>query len=103
MTQMTKTIEKRIYDGNRAREVLENEVFQQVFADIEQELTETWTNSPARDEAGREKVYQYLMSLRKVKAWMTSAMETGKLAELDLNHKRTLAERAKDGMSSFLG
>ena len=99
---MTKTLEQRIYDGNRAREILENEVFSQVLIDMEQELIQAWTNSPARDEAGREKIYQYLMTLNKFKDKVKATLETGKLAELDLNHKRNLMERARDGLNSFL-
>ena len=102
MTQMTKTLEQRIYDGNRAREALENEALSQVLDHMEQELIKAWSNSPARDEVGREKIYQYLMTLNKFKGDLLGILETGKLAELDLNHKRTLMERAKDGMSSFL-
>lgn len=98
-----KTIETRIYEGDRAREVLENEVFQAVWADIEKEWTDAWMNSPARDEAGREKLYQYVMTLRKLKAQITTTLETGKLAQLDLQHKQTLADRAKDGIRSWIG
>lgn len=90
------TIEQRIYDGNRAKEVIENEAFQQVFSDIEQELFKAWMDSPARDAEGREKIHQYLAMLKKVKTHLQSTLETGKLAQLDLEHKRTLAERAKD-------
>lgn len=98
-----KSIEARIYDGDRAREIIENEVFQAVWADIEKEWTDAWMNSPARDEAGREKLYQYVMTLRKLKAQITTTLETGKLAMLDLQHKQTLADRAKDGIRSLLG
>lgn len=97
-----KTIETRIYEGDRAREVLENEVFQAVWADIEKEWTDAWMNSPARDEAGREKLYQYVMTLRKLKAQITTTLETGKLAQLDLQHKQTLADRAKAGIRSWI-
>jgi hypothetical protein len=97
-----KTIETRIYDGNRAREVLENEVFQAVWTDIEKEWTDAWMNSPARDEAGREKLYQYVMTLRKLKAQITTTLETGQLAQLDLQHKQTMADRLKAGVSSWL-
>jgi hypothetical protein len=97
-----KTIETRIYDGNRAREVLENEVFQAVWTDIEKEWTDAWMNSPARDEAGREKLYQYVMTLRKLKAQITTTLETGQLAQLDLQHKQTMADRVKAGVSSWL-
>ncbi|MGE5452435.1 MAG: hypothetical protein ACM3VZ_11415 [Acidobacteriota bacterium] len=101
--QMTKPIEQRIYDGNRAAEVLENEVFQQIWTDMEQELTEAWTNSPARDAEGRERIWQYVMTLRKFKAMVNSTMESGKLAKLDLQHKQTMADRLKDGVTSWLG
>jgi len=89
------TIEQRIYEGARAKDVLDNEVFQQVFDDIEKELFQAWTESPARDAEGRERIHQYLAMLRKVKAHLTTTMETGALAKLDLEHKKTMSERAK--------
>lgn len=95
---MQKTIEQRVYEGNRAKEVLENEVFQAVFNDIEQEVTKSWMDSPARDQEGREKLWQYLTLLRKVKAQITTTLETGKLAQLELQHKQSLYDRAKAGL-----
>ena len=94
-----KTIEQRIYDANRAKEVLENEAFIAAFDDTEKEIIEQWTNSPARDAEGREKLHAYLMLLRKVKAHLSYSLDTGKLAELDLNAKKSLAERI--GMPLF--
>lgn len=87
------TIEQRIYAANRAKEVLENEAFQQVFADIENEVIEQWKTSPARDEAGREKLWIYLSMLNKVKKHLESSLESGKLAQLDIEHKQSLAQR----------
>lgn len=97
------TLESRIYDGNRAKEILENEVFQQVWIDIEQEYTEAWKNSPARDEEGRRKIWLYIQLMRKLKDQIVSTMESGKLAELDLQHQRTRLQRMKDGVTSLLG
>ena len=94
-------VETRIYNGNRAKEVLENEAFQQAFADIEQEVMKQWTDSPARDSEGREKLFIYLHQLRKVKAHLTTSLETGKLAELDLRHKQTRADKAKGMWQTF--
>lgn len=96
-----KPIETRIYDGNRAREVLENEVFQAVWTDIEQEYTEAWKNSPARDAEGREKLWMYLRLMQKLKAQIVTTMETGKLAKLDLEHERKIQDRLKDGWRSL--
>jgi len=88
-------IEQRIYNGDRAREVLENEAFIAAFADIRQELTDQWKQSPVRDIEGREKLYQLLKLTDKLEATLRTSLDTGKLAQLDLKHKQTLAERAK--------
>lgn len=94
-----KSLENRLYEGARAREILDNEVFSEAFDAIEREVIETWKNSPPRAEADRERLWQYLTLLTKVRTHISNTMETGKLAELELNHKRTLAERAR----AFLG
>lgn len=99
---MQKPIEQRIYEGDRAKEVLENEAFQSAFDAIEKEVIDKWTESPARDAEGREKLWQYLMLLRKVRTHLQSTLETGKLAKLDLQHKQNLLDRMKDGVSSLI-
>jgi len=87
-------IEQRIYNGDRAREVLENEAFQQAFTDIKTEIMQQWTNSPVRDVAGREALYQLLKLADKLQLNLTTSLETGKLAQLDLAHKESLVKKA---------
>lgn len=94
-------LETRIYNGDRAREVLDNEAFLQAFTDTEQEVIKQWTESPARDVEGREKLWQYLTLLRKIKTHLTTTLETGKLAKLELEHKNSLAQRLKAGLTSW--
>lgn len=89
------TLEQRIYKADRAREVLENEAFQQVFADYKQEITDQWTKSPARDLEGREKLWLMLSLLNKLEAMLQSSLDSGKMARLDLEHEKSLLERAK--------
>lgn len=98
MTQTT--LEQRLYLGDRAREVLENEAFTEAFEATEREVIEQWTNSPARDVEGREKLWQYLMLLRKVRSNLQSTLETGKLAKLELQHQQSLREKARGWLSS---
>lgn len=88
-------INQRIYDGDQARLVLENEVFQQVMDDIKTELTDQWKQSPVRDQEGREKIYQLLRLAEKLEANLKTRLETGKLARLELANNQTLMERAK--------
>ena len=93
------SLEQRLYSGDRAREVLENEAFIAAFEAIEKEVIDQWTNSPARDEAGREKLWSYLHLLRKVRTHLQSTLETGKLAQLELQHQQTLTDRARGWLS----
>lgn len=97
------TLEKRIYDADRAREVLENEAYQQVFADYKTEITKQWTESPARDQEGREKLWLMLSMLNKLEAMLQTTLDTGKLAKAELNHKQSLADRAKDAIEALRG
>ena len=95
------TLEQRLYMGDRAREVLDNEAFQQAFDDIERELIEAWKTSPQRDVEGREKLHLSLTLLNKVKSCITTTLETGKLAQLELKHKQSITERLR-GAGSML-
>lgn len=92
-------IEQRIYNADRAREVLENEAFIGAMADIKSEITEQWMKSPARDQEGREKLWLMLSLANKLEATMKTTFDSGKLAKLDLEHKRTMQERLKDALS----
>ncbi|MFZ6653799.1 hypothetical protein [Undibacterium sp. TJN19] len=87
------TLEQRIYDANRAKEVLENEAYIQAFADIENEIIEKWKTTPARDAEGREKLWMYLAMLKKFKSQLDSTLQTGKLAQLEVEHKQNLLQR----------
>jgi len=89
------TIEQRIYQADRAKEVLENEAFQQVFADAKQEITEQWMKSPARDQEGREKLWLMLSLLNKIETMLQASLDSGKLAAVELEHRKTMLERAK--------
>lgn len=91
-------ISERIYNGNRAREVLDNESFQWAINEIKNEVTEQWKNSPARDDAGREKLWMLLQMANKLELVLKSTLETGQLAELELRHQQTLLERAKNAI-----
>lgn len=88
-------LEQRIYNGDRAKEVLDNEAYTAAMAAIKTEVTEQWQNSPARDQEGREKLWLMLKLADKLEAALRTTMETGKLAQLDLLHKQSLAQRAK--------
>ena len=94
-------ITERIYNGDRANEVLDNEAFTAAFVDIEREILDQWKQSPARDQEGREKLWLMLSLLSKLKTTLESSISTGKLAKIELKHQRNLAERVKDARLAF--
>lgn len=91
-------ISERIYNGNRAREILENETFQWALNLIKDEVVEQWKQTPARDSEGREKLWIFLQMAEKFEQTLKTTLETGKLAELDRIHKQTLLSRVSGGM-----
>lgn len=89
------TLEQRIYNGDQARLVLENEAFAAAFADMKTEITAQWETSPARDTEGREELFKLLKLANKLELILRSSMDDGKLAKHELEHKRNWADRAK--------
>jgi len=89
------TLEQRLHAGSRAKEVLDNEVFSGAFNEIEQDLIEQWTASPARDAEGREKLWTCLQMLRRVRAQLEQTMTTGQLAQLELQHRQGLVSKVR--------
>jgi hypothetical protein len=91
------TPDQRVYDGDQAKLVLENEAFNQALNDIEAEITESWENSPARDQEGREQLWQLLKLAGKLRANLQTRLETGMLARIQIEEERkTMLQRARD-------
>ena len=94
------TPQQKVYDAERAKNVLENDVFQQVFADIEQELIEQWKSS--NSAVDREKTHQYIQLLSLFKTRLMTTFETGKLAQVQLTHERSRRERLSEKLENLL-
>ena len=96
------TIEKRIYDGALAREVLDNEAFTQAFADMKAEYAAALFASPARDIEGREKLYLMVKLTEKLEATLTAAMTDGKMASQQREYEAAaLARDRASGMQTM--
>lgn len=97
------TLEERLYKGDQAKLVLENEVFQAVFADIEKDLIESWKNIPSSPKHAddREKTHLAVTMLGKVKSTLLESLESGKLARLELDylHQQSLLDKARNFLS----
>ena len=91
-------IAKRIWNGARAKEILDNEVFQSAWDEITEEITEQWKQSPARDPEGREKLWTMLKLCEKLRQSFQTKLETGKLAEMERTRLQKLYDSAKSAL-----
>lgn len=74
--------------ASRARAILEDSLVKQSFDDLERELIEAMISTSAEDAFRREKIHMMLVFGRKWRNTFASMIETGKLAELQLEEKR---------------
>jgi len=88
------SLEMEIMRGERAEQLLREPLLTEAFEIIEQEYMAQWKNSPARDEAGREKLWLMLKLLGQVHGQLQAVVNTGTFA------KATLVQRAGQTLSS---
>lgn len=79
--------ELEIRRGRDAAQLLAHPMLVEAFQDIETEIVSKWQSSPARDAEGREKLWMMLQLLRRVKAHLSSHVETGMVAQATLAQK----------------
>lgn len=85
------TPEEEVVRAGRAREVLDNEMFKEAVADIEQALLIGIRRSAFKDAELREKLCQRYALLHDLRDQLSTHMETGELAEATM----TMREKIK--------
>ena len=87
--------------GAKAAQVLKSEIFVEAFAVVEADVLEKWKSSPVRDTEGQLALRLKWQVLQEVKKHIADAAMTGKLANAQLEHERSLAERARAAVKAF--
>lgn len=87
--------EGRVYRGDRAREVLQNEAFAWAFETTKSEIYESWQATLAANAPERERLWLALQMLDRVQGHLMQRLETGKLAALELRHREKVAQQQK--------
>jgi hypothetical protein len=70
--------------GQRAQELLDNELLRQAFKTLEDDYTAAWKTWPAADRDGRERLWQAVNVLGKVRDHLGRVVANGKLARREL-------------------
>ena len=82
--------------GQRANELMADDLIVEAFTLLNDRLTKEWADSPVRDSEGRERIWLMQKLLKNVGDHINEIAQTGKLASLQLEQERTLVQRAKD-------
>jgi hypothetical protein len=71
--------------GARAEALIKNELLQEAFNKLEDDYVAAWKTWPAADAAGRERLWQAVNVLGKVKDHLARVVADGKLAQRQLS------------------
>ena len=85
-------LNREIVRGARAAELLGNELLQESLSVLERDYVEAWKITPARDTDGRERLWQAVNIVGKVRDHLVKVANNGKLAQRQLNE---LASRTR--------
>lgn len=78
-------LQRDIVRGAHATELLKSELLQECFATLERDYIEAWKTTPARDTDGRERLWQAVNIVGKVRDHLVKVANDGKLAQRQLD------------------
>lgn len=87
--------------GSRARYLLESQPFKDAISAVEAGIVQAWKDSPIRDAEGQTYLRLMMKVLTDFQGHIRDAAETGKMANIQLNHERSLMQRASAAVREF--
>jgi|TARA_R100001594_G_scaffold121467_1_gene157336 FMN-dependent NADH-azoreductase len=66
----------------KAKQVLENDVYREAVASLENQLIEAWQQTSVSQHEERERLYLMLLATRRVVSHLENIMVTGRMAEM---------------------
>ena len=87
------TPEEEIRRAEKAKQIVESEVFKEAFNEVERVLLDGIRRAPFKDNELREKLCQQYTALHTIRDQIKSYIESGKLAEATLSERIRTAFR----------
>lgn len=78
--------------GARADALLRDDILIEAFAKLDAEYVEAWRRTDARDDDARQRLWQAVQVLGKVRAHLTTLVANGRVAKHDIDQ---LAEKRR--------
>lgn len=89
--------------GDQARAILDNPLYSESFEAVERELMTRWKTDASLTAEGRERVFLMVTLLGQARQALTTTMQTGKMAAIQLQQERSRRERLATGLRSIVG
>ena len=87
-------LQRDVVRGARAKALMDDELLQEAFARLEADYIAAWRTSPARDTDARERLWQAVNVLGKIKDHIACVAAGGRLAQRQLDELTKAAARA---------
>lgn len=82
--------------GAKAKQIIENPLWVEAWDKIESGLTHRWQTSQKSDADLRENIYLQLDAARAVQKYFEQLVQTGELAEMQIEQERSDGRRGTD-------
>lgn len=80
-----KTLEE-IKRGEQAKKILDNQVYQEAFTAVKDNIIDAMQRSPLSDEVTHNRLVIALQTLNQIEKALTDIMQTGKMAQIQVNN-----------------
>lgn len=88
MKEQKDRLRSDVQRGENARLILENPVFKEAMKTLQDQIVTEWGKCPVRDAEGQKLLLQLHKLSKKFESLFVGVVETGKLAQLDLDKLR---------------
>lgn len=92
------TPEKEAMRGEEAKRLLENELYREAFDMLNQSIISKWLAAPIRDREGMHELKLMAKVLQDVESYLAQIVNTGKMAEMQLEQEAKVAKLRKAGI-----
>ena len=89
-------IEKEAEHGRQAELLIDNPIYKDSIQAVREGIFTAWAACPIRDKEGQHELKLMLKLLNDLTSNIQMVAQTGKLARLEIERKRSLAQRVKD-------
>lgn len=84
--------------GEQARQLLQNELYVDAVTQVKQAIIDKWQQAPLRDREGHHELKLMLKLLGDLTGYIQTTMETGKMAQIQLETERRMTKLKSVGL-----